>query len=1019
MQPLTPEQAGIWFTEELGQAATVYHLPLTVDFSGPLDTDRLAAAWARVVVRHPVLAQAVRVEDGVPFLVPAPAPLLRVVDTAGGSDTILARITTDEMCRPFDRAAGPLARAAVVRAGPELHRLVVVVHHLVFDGSSKDILLADLAHAYAGGTEPVEPPADPAPLVENDDAARRYWADRWRPPEPVQLPGDRPRAGANGADDAAGAFVPVDLGDLGEQPNLGATRFELILTALRCLLLRYGNDRATVAVDVSTRTPAQRDRIGMYVNQLPLIGAVDTAGSFRSAVVATRGDLRELYRHRWTPVSRVVDRVPAGSSLAPVSVSYRRRSAAPTWPDGLVTTVDWAPFNLAAPAPLHLQIVDGPDGVAASLRYRTRSLSGPDAERVSSHLTTLLASGLSTPDAAIGDLGLLGADERDALVQTARGAEVPAPQTTLDRLLSEQVRRTPDAVAVVSDGEGRQLTYAELDQRAERLARQLWADGVVPGVPVGVFVRRGIDLVCAAVAVVKAGGVYVPLDPDQPDARLAFLVGDAGATVVLASGRLAARLPDTVRVRPLEYDPEQPPAAQPVTSAAPGDPAYLIYTSGSTGEPKGVRNTHRGLVNRLDWMQREYRLTADDVVLHKTPIGFDVSLWELFWPLLTGARLVVARPDGHRDPRYLRQVITAHAVTTVHFVPSMLAAFLDEPDGGGCADLRRTICSGEALGPDLARRFLASMPGELHNLYGPTEAAIDVSAWFCTPDALHHQERLPIGRPIQNMRLDVVDRWGNLLPAGLPGELTIAGPGVALGYLNQPELTALRFPADPVAADGSARYRTGDLARYRADGQLEYLGRMDRQIKLRGNRIEPGEIEAVLHRHPAVGAAAVVVDDSTGERRLVAAITTTDPQRATLPARLREHLAARLPDYLVPAAFAVLDQLPVTVHGKLDENSIVENARRGSDHTPAPPPADPVTDGIADEIAAIWREVLSADRIGPDDDLFDLGGHSLTVTQIAARMRQRLGIDLPLHVFYDRPTITGLVAAADHRGGQP
>ena len=809
---------------------------------------------------------------------------------------------------------------------------------------------------------------------------------------------------------------PVDLTALDAYGGFDATRFELVLASLRCLLARYGNERSLIAVDLSTRAPEDHHRIGLYVNQLPLVAQFDPDGRFRSVVAATRQALRELYQHRRTPLSRVVAAVPAGSSLAPVSVSYRRPAQAPIWPDGIVATVDWAPFTLAAPAPLHLQIVDGPEVVAANLRYRLDAVSQAGAAAVASQLATLLRSGLSTPDTAVGKLTLLGPDERAAVVRLASGDAVTVPATTLDRLLTAQAGRTPDAVAVIADGDNRQLSYRELDQRAERLARQLRANGVGPGTPIGVLARLGLDLICAAVAVLKAGAIFVPLDPDQPDARLEFLVGDCGAPVVLAAGRLAPRLPATIQVLPLEYDPDLPHDGPGTATAQPGDPAYLIYTSGSTGIPKGVLNSHRGLVNRLDWMQRAYPLTADDTVLHKTPIGFDVSVWELFWPLLTGARLVLARPDGHRDPRYLRQVITERAVTTVHFVPSMLAAFLEESDGGDCAQLRRTICSGEVLPALLARRFVAELPGELHNLYGPTEAAIDVSAWPCDPAALAPLKSVPIGRPIQNMRLDVVDRWGGLLPPGLPGELTIAGPGVALGYLNRPELTAQRFPLDPVAVDGSTRYRTGDLARYRADGQLEYLGRLDRQLKLRGHRVEPGEIEAVLRQHPAVTAAAVIVDDSTGEPRLVAAVATAEPDRSSLPTRLREHLGQRLPDYLVPALYAVVDRLPVTGNGKLDHISIVEQASRVKAEVST---GSPATSAATPGITAIWCEVLGTDHIGADDDLFDLGGHSLTVTQIAARMRQRLGIDLPLHVFYDRPTIAGLVAAIGGRGGQP
>ncbi len=423
-------------------------------------------------------------------------------------------------------------------------------------------------------------------------------------------------------------------------------------------------------------------------------------------------------------------------------------------------------------------------------------------------------------------------------------------------------------------------------------------------------------------------------------------------------------------------------------------------------------------------MQRHYPLGVDDVVLQKTPIGFDVSLCELFWPLMVGARLVIARPGGHRDPRYLREVIADRGVTMVHFVPSMLAAFLDEPGVGDCTSLRRTICIGEELPPGLAARFLAAVPGELHNLYGPAEAAIVVSGWQCTPAEVSGAVRLPIGRPMQNMRLSVLDRWGNPAPVGIAGELVIGGPGVALGYRDRPGLTADRFVPDPAGPPGARRYRTGDLARLRGDMQLEYLGRTDRQIKLRGNRVEPGEIEAALLDHPAVTRAAVFVDDSGDDRRLVACVAAGGAAGADLAADLRERLAGRLPDYLVPARVVVFDRLPLSANGKLDSAELAARVAGAPEAAGREQPeataqrhtaAGPDGGGLAAEVTAIWADALGVPTLGLHDDLFDLGGHSLTVTRIAARMRQELHVDLPLHVFFDGPTVAEVLDAAARR----
>ncbi|MDN3354203.1 amino acid adenylation domain-containing protein [Actinomadura sp. DC4] len=1011
--PMSPEQAGVWFTEELGQAGTAYHLPLTVGFDGALDTGALRTACATVVSRHPVLATAVHVADGVPYLVPVPAPELDLIDLSGlpedGRADAAGRHVEEETVRPFVRDKGPLCRFTLVTLDAARHVLVVVAHHLVFDGGSKDVFVAELAEGYraaiAGTARPPLPAPSPAARrrpPEEEAAAREFWARRWTPPAEVTLPGDTAGARPVVAEVGIDATLSRAVGVTAER--LGVTRFELLLAALRALLMRYGNDPVTVAVDLGTRTEETRGRIGMYVNQLPVGGSPEPYADFSDFARATRGELRELYPIRRVPLSHVAAGVPAGLSLAPVSVSYRRRAEAPVWPEGLSARVGWNRFNHAARGALHLQIVDAPDGTAATLAGRSEAVT-----RIAGHLRTLLSDVTRDPDRPLDELALMTEEERRQVVEEWNDTARPFPDaTTVDRMIAAQVRATPDATAVEAGGE--RLTYAELNAAANRLAHLLREEGVRPGGVVGVFARRSADLVVGLLAVLKAGAAYLPLDPDQPDDRLAFMLADAGAELTLTASLLAPRLPAGVRAVLLEQAAGEQPAEDPEPLAGPDDPAYLIYTSGSTGAPKGVLNSHRGLCNRLDWMQREFALGADDAVLQKTPIGFDVSVWEFFWPLMTGARLVMASPGGHRDPGYLRQVIVERAITTVHFVPSMLGVFLEEPDVSSCVSLRRTICSGEELTPALAAEFLRRMPGELHNLYGPTEAAIDVSSWHCEPGQVVGRTRLPIGRPIQNMRLYVVDRQGNPVPAGIPGELLIGGPGVALGYLGREELTAERFVPDRFVPGGRL-YRTGDFARWRVDGDLDYLGRMDRQVKLRGNRIEPGEVEAAIRAHPGVAQTAVVVAGTGGDRRLVAyVVPAADPADA---ASLRAHLTTRLPDYMIPAAFVVLDDLPLTPNGKLDHAALAARPlpRVAASAVSA---ADAVTgDGrLLEDVRAIWSEVLGAERIGLDDDLFDLGGHSLTITQIAARMRRRLRLDLPLQVFYDTPTVRGVVAAA-------
>jgi len=584
---------------------------------------------------------------------------------------------------------------------------------------------------------------------------------------------------------------------------------------------------------------------------------------------------------------------------------------------------------------------------------------------------------------------------------------------TLHGLVEAQAARSPDAVAVTF--EGARLTYRELTARADAVAHRLSGLGVGPETLVAVCAERSLELPVALLGVLKAGAAYLPLDPEYPADRLAFMLADAAAPVVLTQESLRRQLPPTSATVVALDDLADWPAPPAGWRARAGDLAYAIYTSGSTGRPKGVLNTHRGIVNRLDWMQRRYRLDANDVVLQKTPASFDVSVWEFFWPLLAGARMVLARPGGHKDAAYLRDLIRAQGVTTAHFVPSMLGVFLAEEgaaeaDADRCRGLRRIICSGEELPADVAARCLQTLPAELHNLYGPTEAAIDVSAWQCTPDALAGLARVPIGGPIQNLRLHVLDPQLRAVPVGLPGELFLGGVGLARGYLRRPGLTADRFVPDPFGPPGSRLYRTGDLARWRPDGTVEFLGRIDGQVKIRGLRIELGEIEAALREQPGVAdAAAVVREDVPGDRRIVAYVVGDADQAA-----LRTALKRRLPDYMVPSAFTPLDALPLLPNGKLDRRALPQ-PQRGRDETAeytAPQPGSQAT------VAAVWAEVLHVERIGVDDDFFDLGGHSLLAAQVIAKLRKTAGARVSVLDLFKNPTVRAVAALLDVPAGE-
>ncbi|MFC4855947.1 amino acid adenylation domain-containing protein [Actinophytocola glycyrrhizae] len=562
----------------------------------------------------------------------------------------------------------------------------------------------------------------------------------------------------------------------------------------------------------------------------------------------------------------------------------------------------------------------------------------------------------------------------------------PVPDTTLTALLDAQAGRSPGATALVF--EGATLDYAQLHTRADRLAHELVGAGAGPESIVAVAVPRSFELVVALLAVLKAGAAYLPVDPDYPAERIELMLTDAAPLRVLTTAALAPALPAVAPVVVVDptattTGPVSGPDRPPVTALTPAHPAYVIYTSGSTGRPKGAVVCHAAIVNRLLWMQARYGLGADDRVLQKTPSGFDVSVWEFFWPLVVGAALVIARPEGHRDPAYLAGLIRAERVTTVHFVPSMLQAFVREPAARSCTGLRRVICSGEALPAELSARFADLLGTDLFNLYGPTEAAVDVTHWHCVPEP--GATSVPIGAPVWNTTVHVLDADLAPVEVGAVGELYLAGVQLARGYLNRPGLTAERFVASPYGAAGARMYRTGDLVRWRADGVLDYVGRADGQVKIRGLRIELGEIEAVLARHATVGETAVVVrEHRPGDQRIVAYVVPAGGVTGGTvdPAVLRDHLATTLPAHMVPAAFVVLAALPLTPNGKLDRSALPTPVFDGAGTGRAPrTPREEI-------LCALIAEVLGLADVAADDSFVGLGGDSIVAIRLVTRARQ-------------------------------
>jgi amino acid adenylation domain-containing protein len=1024
--PLSFAQQRLWFLQQLDPASNSYNMPYTLRLRGDLDTAALERAIGFIVARHEALRTRFELVGDEPVQVIDPAvPFQLSVEAVDSADAARARAEA-EAAVPFDLERGPLFRASLLRVSADDHLLVIVAHHAVSDGWSLDILFRELAQAseaYAAGREPALPPL---PLQYADFAAwQRAWLDGgeterqlryWRgalagAPAVLELPTDRPRPAQPGNTAARHAFVlPAETAAAVRAlaRSEGATPFMVLLAAFQLLLARYsGADDVVVGAPVAGRTRAETEGVvGFFINTLPLRARLDGAPDFRALLEQVRAATLEAHAHQDVPLERIVEAVgapreggrpPLFQTLFVMQGEPRDVRMGGVRADAAAVGGGDAKFELS----LGVQPRDG--ALHCSLEYAPELWDAETARRMGGHFVFILSAALAEPGRAVGDLPMLLDDERRALAAW-NATDRPYPPVLVHEAIARQAARTPDAVALTF--EGTRLTYAELDARANQLANRLRRMGVGMETRVGLLMDRGLEMVVAILGTLKAGGAYVPMDPSYPADRLAYMAEDSRVAVLLTQDHLAD-LADAHTGPVLRLDGEWASIAEESAEAArvelPAHAlAYVIYTSGSTGRPKGAMNEHRGIANRVVWMQDEYGLTAADVVLQKTPFSFDVSVWEFLWPLMTGARMVVARPDGHRDPAYLAELIQAEGVTTLHFVPSMLQAFLDGAPAERCTSVRRVMASGEALPAELADRFFARMPAgaQLHNLYGPTEAAVDVTYWPC---AAGDPRGVPIGRPVANTRIHVLDPRGAATPPGVAGELHIGGVQVGRGYLGRPALTAEKFIPDPFSAEPAARmYRTGDLARWGRDGAVDYLGRIDFQVKVRGFRIELGEIEAVLRAHPGVRDAAVLArPDASGDLRLVGYVAA--PADVVAVADLQAHAAARLPAFMVPSAVVVMDAFPVTPNGKLDRKALPEpEAAAGAADAVAPrTPAEEL-------LAGIWAQVLGRDAVGVHDDFFALGGHSLLATRVAARVRQAFGVELPLRAMFEASTVAGL-----------
>ncbi|MGA4195177.1 amino acid adenylation domain-containing protein, partial [Ralstonia nicotianae] len=1033
--PLSFAQQRLWFLAQMEGGSEAYHIPVGLRLKGELDEDALRRSLDRIVARHEALRTRFEVQEGqaVQFIVPADVGLtLEWVDlsTEEASEHQLGLQAEAEARTPFDLEQGPLIRGRLVKLGEQEHVLLITMHHIVSDGWSQGVLARELGalyEAYRAGN------ADPLPALPIQYADYAVWQRRWLESGELQrqgayweqalagaptllgLPTDRARPPQQ---DYAGGSVEVvfdaelSTGLRTLSQRHGTTLFMTVLAGWSALLSRLsGQEEVVVGSPVANRTRSEVEGlIGFFVNTLAL--RVEVSGATVSELLGrVKAKVLEAQAHQDLPFEQVVERVRPVRSLSHSPVFQAALSWLNTEAVGLSLELEGLTIEgvgagqAAAKFDLTLELRETSEGLTGSLDYATALFDRETVERYLGYLQRLLAAMVENDSQQVSRIGLLDKDERAQLLESWNETKAAYPDaSTIHGLFEAQVRRTPEAIAV--EHEGRQVSYAELNAQANRVAHALIGLGVGPDARVGLCAERSVELVVGLLGILKAGGGYVPLDPSYPQDRLTYMLEDSAPVAVLTQGLVREQL-GMLSVPVLDLDgPQEEAEHDPqVEALKPHHLAYVIYTSGSTGRPKGVMNEHRGVVNRLWWAQQTYRLDASDRVLQKTPFGFDVSVWELFWPLLAGARLVMARPEGHKDPAYLAATIEQAGITTLHFVPSMLQLFLDQVEAGRCQGLRRVLCSGEALPHALQQRSLARFPhSELHNLYGPTEAAIDVTAWRCNAEI--HPGIVPIGRPIANTQIYVLDAHRQPVPLGVTGEIYIGGVGVARGYLNRPELTAERFVVNPFHGEGRERmYRTGDLGRWLPDGSLAYQGRADAQVKLRGFRIELGEIEARLLQCAGVSEAVVAVrEDVPGEQRLVAYHVSDEAIEAQT---LREQLQASLPEYMVPAAYVRLEHLPLTPNGKLDRKGLPAPDGQAYASTAYEAPQGEVEQTLA----GIWQTLLGVERVGRHDDFFALGGHSLQAVRLVAQVRTQLGAELGLTELFAQPSLSAVAQA--------
>jgi len=1042
--PLSFSQERLWFLDQLS-GSTAYHIPFVQTYNESFDANAFEWAVQSLIDRHEVLRTLIKEKNGRPYQMVMPENNWKLIQTEvreKEAPADLADLIDQKIKQPFDLARDYPIRAELLHFSDKGYVLILVIHHIASDGWSNAIFRKELFELYEAKcsnliVEQEKPAIQYADysiwqqkylvgdLLEEKLA---YWEKQLKGIQPLELPLDfaRPRLQSYKGDRRSyelGKNLSAKVRKLSQEYSV--TDFMTLLAAFKVLLFRYsGQTDLCVGSPIANRQQKELEKaIGFFINTIALRSDLSAHPSFQDLLVQVKQTTLDAYSQQDAPFEKVVERLVQKRDMSRGAIfqvlfvlqkddtqnaepdnSILHKIELPRTDFGLSSKIDHfgtSKYDLA----IHLTESDGQ--WAFDLEYCTDLFKRTTIDRIGQHFIQLLNALIEQPEASVALIDFMSAEEKKQLLDNFNGPQldIPLDKTMVD-LWAEQVVLTPNKIAITFEEQS--LTYQELDRQSNQLARHLQQKGVKEETLVGICIYRSVEMMIGLLGIIKAGGAYVPIDPEYPQSRIDYILENAGIRLVVGTEESLSSIKASEKLAiDKEWGVITSLSDEPIdVTLSPENLFYVIYTSGSTGRPKGVMNQHDGLVNRLLWAQHHYQLLAEeDVVLQKTTFCFDVSVWELFWPLITGVRLVLARPGGHKDNAYLKSIIEKEKITTLHFVPSMMEVFVLDVEKGDCSSLRRVLCSGEELKVKQVNDFQQKLEHvALHNLYGPTEAAIDVSYWD-VPQNDSSLRSIPIGQAVANTSLYVMDQEEQLVPLGIAGELHIGGIQVARGYLNQPKLTAERFIHAPFTATENDRlYKTGDLVRWLPDGNLEYLGRIDHQVKIRGFRIELGEIEFALSEFETIQQSVVIArPDTNGTLRLIAFVVASGE---FIQEEAKNYLKARLPEYMVPAFIFQLEEMPLSANGKIDRKALPEvNKIAGATNEYLAPRTE-----LESHLVNIWKTLLGVEKIGVLDDFFEIGGHSLLAMRVISAIQKELSYELDIQDFFLSPSIEGIAA---------